>query len=188
MHFTARVLLADTFPAAPHWQAWDTADDTPVPDPYHQPGSPVRLTGPFVSTTDTRIHPNGKRGRYALSLPADDPTWQRFTVPGILLDGLARVGVLDLVEGHLIPVAAPLSIRRIDLYEATNDLALSGADEEIELYATPPGFDLAADLIDNRFVAARPDGRMLLQMKDMRATLIGYVDALTGEAVAAGRD
>ncbi|WP_405797913.1 SDR family oxidoreductase [Streptomyces sp. NBC_01506] len=184
VHFTARVLLADTFPAAPHWGAWDTADDTPVPDPYHQPGSPVRLTGPFVSTTDTRVHPNGKRGRCALSLPADDPTWRRFTVPSILLDGLARVGVLDLVDGHLIPVAAPLSIRRIDLYEETNDLSLSGGGEEIELYATPPGFDLAADLIDNRFVATRPDGRMLLQMKDMRATLIGYVDARTGEAVA----
>ncbi|MEV2250782.1 SDR family oxidoreductase [Streptomyces sp. NPDC050147] len=192
VHFTARVLLADAYSAAPHWEAWDTADDTPVPDPYHQPGSPVRLTGPFVSTTDTRIHPNGKRGRYALSLPADDPTWQRFTVPSILLDGLARVGVLDLVDGHLIPVAAPLSIRRIDLYEDTNDLSLSGSRSEaggdIELYATPPGFDLAADLIDNRFVATRADGRMLLQMKDMQATLIGYVDARTGEAVAATRD
>lgn len=188
VHFTARVLLADSHPAAPHWEAWDTADDTPVPDPYHQPGSPVRLTGPFVSTTDTRIHPHGKRGRYALSLPADDPTWPRFTVPSILLDGLARVGVLDLVDGHLIPVAAPLSIRRIDLYEDTNDLSLSRSGDDIQLYATPPGFDLAADLVDNRFVATRPDGRMLLQMKDMQATLIGYVDAKTGEAVAADRD
>ncbi|MGW5734113.1 MULTISPECIES: SDR family oxidoreductase [Streptomyces] len=188
VHFTARVLLADSFSAAPHWEAWDTADDTPVPDPYHQPGSPVQLTGPFVSTTDTRIHPHGKRGRYALSLPADDPTWPRFTVPSILLDGLARVGVLDLVDGHLIPVAAPLSIRRIDLYEETNDLTLSRSGEDIQLYATPPGFDLTADRVDNRFVATRPDGRMLLQMKDMQATLIGYVDARTGEAVAADRD
>ncbi|MEV6963097.1 SDR family oxidoreductase [Streptomyces sp. NPDC051207] len=188
VHFTARVLLAGTFPAAPVWEAWNTADDIPVPDPYHQSGSPVRLTGPFVSTTDTRIHPNGKRGRYALSLRGDDPTWQQFTVPSILLDGLARVGVLDLVDGRLIPVAAPLSIRRIDLYEETNDLALSGAGEDIDLYATPPGFDLAADLVDNRFIATRSDGRMLLQMKDMQATLIGYVDARTGEAVPATRD
>ncbi|MEU3741247.1 SDR family oxidoreductase [Streptomyces sp. NPDC032198] len=188
VHFTARVLLADSYSTAPRWEAWDTADDTPVPDPYHQPGSPVQLTGPFVSTTDTRIHPNGKRGRYALSLPDGDPTWPRFTVPSILLDGLARVGVLDLVDGHLIPVAAPLSIRRIDLYEDTNDLSLSRSGDDIELYATPPGFDLTADLIDNRFVATRPDGRMLLQMKDMQATLIGYVDARTGEAVSADRD
>ncbi|MGW6530268.1 SDR family oxidoreductase [Streptomyces venezuelae] len=188
VHFTARVVLADAFPAAPRWEAWDTADDTPVPDPYHLPGSPVRLTGPFVSTTDTRIHPKGKRGRYALDLPADDPAFSRFVVPSILLDGLARVGVLDLVDGHLIPVAAPLSIRRIDLYEDADDQVLSAQQAPIELYATPPGFDLAADRVDNRFVAARSDGRMLLQMKDMRATLIGYVDARTGEAVAIERD
>ncbi|MGW2365986.1 SDR family oxidoreductase [Streptomyces sp. NPDC001667] len=184
VHFAARVLLADAFPAAPRWEHWDTADDTPVPDPYHQPGSPVKLTGPFVSTADTRIHPQGKRGRYALALPEDDPAWARFTVPCVLLDGLARVGVLDLVDGHLVPVAAPLAIRRIDLYEEANDQVLSTGEDRIDLYATPPGFDLAADRVDNRFVATRPDGRMLLQMKDLQATLIGYVDARTGEAVA----
>ncbi|WP_156723591.1 SDR family oxidoreductase [Streptomyces apocyni] len=188
VHFTVRVLLADAFPAAPRWEAWDTADDIPVPDPYHQKGSPVKLTGPFVSTSDTRIHPKGKRARYALRLPADDPAFSRFTVPSILLDGLARVGVLELVDDHLIPVAAPLSIRRIDLYEETNDQVLSAGRDHIELYATPPGFDLASDRVDNRFVATRADGRMLLQMKDMRATLIGYVDARTGEAIAAERD
>ncbi|MEV4336617.1 SDR family oxidoreductase [Streptomyces sp. NPDC049590] len=184
VHFAARVLLADAFPAAPRWEHWDTADDTPVPDPYHQPGAPVKLTGPFVSTADTRIHPQGKRGRYALALPEDDPAWARFTVPCVLLDGLARVGVLDLVDGHLVPVAAPLAIRRIDLYEEANDHVLSTGEDRIDLYATPPGFDLAADRVDNRFVATRPDGRMLLQMKDLQATLIGYVDARTGEAVA----
>ncbi|MBH5337826.1 SDR family NAD(P)-dependent oxidoreductase [Streptomyces pactum] len=187
VHFRARVVLADAFPAAPRWEAWESGAETPVPDPYHQPGAPVSLTGPFVSTTDTRIHPKGKRARYAPDLPAGDPVWPRFTVPCVLLDGLARVGVLDLVDGHLVPVAAPLSIRRIDLYEETSDHALATAGEVIDLYATPPGFDLAAEQISNRFVAARPDGRMLLQMKDLRATLIGYIDARTGEAVPADR-
>ncbi|MDN3028373.1 SDR family oxidoreductase [Streptomyces sp. S.PB5] len=186
LHFAARVLLADTFADAPRWDPWDSADDTPVPDPYHQPGSPVRLSGPFVSTTGTGIHPRGKRGRYDLSLPSGDPVWQRFTVPCVLLDGLARVGVLDLVDGRLVPVAAPLSIRRIDLYEEANDHTLSTGGSRIDLYATPPGFGLSADRVENRFVAARPDGRMVLQMKDLRAALIGYVDARTGEAVPAG--
>ncbi|MEU5390365.1 SDR family oxidoreductase [Streptomyces tibetensis] len=182
-HFTARVLLADTYPHAPRWDAWDPADDTPIPDPYHQEGSPVRLSGPFVSTSGTAVHPRGKRARYDLDLPADDPVWQQFTVPCVLLDGLARVGVLDLVDDRLIPVAAPLSIRRVDLYEEANDLTLSSGRDRIDLYATPPGFGLADDRADNRFVAARPDGRMVLQMKDLRAALIGYVDARTGEAV-----
>ncbi|MDT3395898.1 SDR family oxidoreductase [Streptomyces sp. B1866] len=187
VHFTARVLLDDAFPEAPRWEPWEPAAETPVPDPYHQPGAPVKLTGPFVSTADTRVHPRGKRARYAPAIPAGDPVWSRFTVPSILLDGLARVGVLDLVDGHLVPVAAPLSIRRIDLYEDTSDHALAAAGEPVELYATPPGFDLAADAVSNRFVAARADGRMLLQMKDLKATLIGYVDARTGEAVPADR-
>lgn len=188
VHFRARVLLADAFPQAPRWEAWENGAETPVPDPYHQPGAPVKLTGPFVSTTDTRIHPKGKRARYAPDLPADDPVWPRFTVPSILLDGLARVGVLDLVDGHLVPVAAPLSIRRIELYEETSDHALATAGDVIDLYVTPPGFDLAADQVSNRFVATRPDGRMLLQMKDLQATLIGYIDARTGAAVAVERD
>ncbi|MGW4563066.1 SDR family oxidoreductase [Streptomyces sp. NPDC004561] len=184
-HFAARVVLADGFAPAPRWEPWDSADDTPVPDPYHQPGSPVRLSGPFVSTTGTGIHPLGKRGRYAPSLPSDDPVWPRFTVPCVLLDGLARVGVLDLVDGRLVPVAAPLSIRRVDLYEETNDHILSAGRNAIDLYATPPGFGLSADRVENRFVAARPGGRMVLQMKDLRAALVGYVDLRTGEAVPA---
>ncbi|MFF8938552.1 SDR family oxidoreductase [Streptomyces paradoxus] len=183
-HFTARVLLADTCPHAPRWDPWDPADDTPIPDPYHQEGSPVRLSGPFVSTSGTAVHPRGKRARYDLDLPSDDPVWQGFTVPCVLLDGLARVGVLDLVDDRLIPVAAPLSIRRVDLYEEANDLTLSSGRDRIDLYATPPGFGLADDRAENRFVAARPDGRMVLQMKDLRAALIGYVDARTGEAVS----
>ncbi|WAP59238.1 SDR family oxidoreductase [Streptomyces sp. S465] len=185
VHFRARVLLDTEAPTAPRWEEWPSGPETPVPDPYHQPGSPVRLTGPFVSTTDTRIHPRGKRARYAPAVPAGDPVWSRFTVPAILLDGLARVGVLDLVDGHLVPVAAPLSIRRIDLYEEISDHDLAASQAAVDLFVTPPGFDLTADAISNRFVAVRPDGRMLLQMKDMRATLIGYIDAETGEAVPA---
>ncbi|MEU4895946.1 SDR family NAD(P)-dependent oxidoreductase [Streptomyces sp. NPDC044780] len=185
VHFRARVLLDTEAPTAPRWEEWPPGPETPVPDPYHQPGSPVRLTGPFVSTTDTRIHPRGKRARYAPAIPAGDPVWSRFTVPVILLDGLARVGVLDLVDGHLVPVAAPLSIRRIDLYEEISDHDLAVSQAAVDLFVTPPGFDLTADAISNRFVAVRPDGRMLLQMKDMRATLIGYIDAETGEAVPA---
>ncbi|MGX1562919.1 SDR family oxidoreductase [Streptomyces sp. NPDC055506] len=176
-HFTARVLLADAYPHAPRWDAWDHADDTPVPDPYHQPGSPVRLSGPFVSTSGTAVHPLGKRARYDLSLPSDEPHWQGFSVPCVLLDGLARVGVLDLPDDRRMPVAAPLSIRRIDLYEEANDHTLSTGPDPIGLYATPPGFGLAAERVENRFVAARPDGRMVLQMKDLRAALIGHVDA-----------
>ncbi|WP_275451688.1 SDR family NAD(P)-dependent oxidoreductase [Allosalinactinospora lopnorensis] len=181
-HFTTRVLLSGDVPAAPQWGPWDTADEIEVPDPYHQPASGVRLTGPFVSTAQTRLNPRGKRARYAPSpsLATDADVWPRFTVPAILLDGLARLGVLDLVDGYLVPIAAPLSIRRIDLYRQGSDHTLAAAGEPIELYATPAGFDMAAETVSNRFVATGADGRVLVQMKDIRATVIGHIDSKTG--------
>ncbi|ARQ70785.1 SDR family oxidoreductase [Streptomyces marincola] len=187
-HFLARVLLDDAFPEAPRWDPWETGAETPVPDPYHLPGTPVELTGPFRSTADTRLHPRGKRARYTPRVPLDDPAFSRFTVPAILMDGLARTGVLHLEEGPegpRMPVAAPLSIRRIDLYEDTSDHALARAGDPVELYVTPPGFD-AGDGGGSRFAAVRADGRLLLQMKDLRATLIGHVDAGSGTTSAAG--
>ncbi|MCW5251224.1 SDR family oxidoreductase [Streptomyces sp. SHP 1-2] len=179
-HFTARVLLAAEYSAAPRWEPWDPAGERPVADPYHVPASPVSLTGPFVSTHDTRLHPLGKRSTYRLDLAPDDPAFSRFTAPSILLDGLARTGVLHLVDGRLVPIAAPLSIRRIDLYTAGNDLQLTAQYGRLDLYATPPAFDMTERAPDNRFVAVAPGGRVVLQMKDVSATVIGYVDAVTG--------
>jgi NAD(P)-dependent dehydrogenase (short-subunit alcohol dehydrogenase family)/3-oxoacyl-(acyl-carrier-protein) synthase len=176
-HFSARVLLARQFPAAPRWQPWqpDPAE-VAVPDPYHHPDAPVVLTGPFLTTTATRLHPRGKRARYAPRGLADDPTWSRFRVPALLLDGMARTGVLNLVDGHRVPVAAPVSVRRIDLYQDANDLTLA-VRGPVELYATPAEFALTGDATPgNRFVAVGPDGRVVAQIKDITATVLGHLD------------
>ncbi|MEU4402995.1 SDR family oxidoreductase [Streptosporangium sp. NPDC023963] len=182
VHFSARVLLAATFGVTPRITPWaPDAAEVAVPDPYHVPNAPVLLTGPFVTTAGTRLHPRGKRARFAPSLRRDDPVWSRFAMPSLLLDGMARMGVLNLIGGHLVPVAAPLSIRRIDLYQEANDLSLAGSGP-IELYATPAGFALETDgPVENRFVAARPDGRVVAQIKDITATVLGYLSVDTGE-------
>jgi hypothetical protein len=132
-------------------------------------------------------NPLGKRAQYAPPLPADDPTWTRFTMPVILWDGLARTGVLDLVDGHLVPVAAPLSIRRIDLYQEMNDLTLRRDHGALELYSTPVGFAMAEQNNGNRAVATTASGRVVTQLKDIRATVIGYIDAKTGRAYSPDR-
>ncbi|WP_380285861.1 cytochrome P450 [Kitasatospora purpeofusca] len=182
LHFEVRVLLAGDLPDAPHWQAWHPAAETPVPDPYHLPGSPVLLTDLFVSTTDTRLHPSGKRATYNLELPADHRVFGSFGIPVVLLDGLARTGVLALVDGDLIPLAAPLGIGRIDVYEHGGDGRVAQRYGRLDLYAVLP--DARADGRDagsgNRFVAVRPDGRILLQMKDLDWTLMGYLDRGSG--------
>ena len=189
LHFEATVLLSGTLQEAPLWQPWPAVDEIPVPDPYHATGSPVLLTGMFDSTTDTRLHPWGKRSSYRLQLDPADPVFSRFRVPSILLDGLARTGVLDLVDGDLIPLAAPLAIRRLDFYEQGNDLEIASRYSRVDLYAT---FSAAPDYAAggaepgssggrNRFTAVRPDGRLLLQFQDLEWTLLGFLRAGTGE-------
>ncbi|HEX6077192.1 MAG TPA: SDR family oxidoreductase [Micromonosporaceae bacterium] len=180
-HFSARVLLARDYSPAPRWQPWPPdVTEFAVPDAYHHPAAPVLLTGPFVTTTATRLHPRGKRARYAPRLAADDPVWSRFRVPSLLLDGMARTGVLNLVDGHLVPVAAPVSVRRIDLYQDANDLTLA-ARGAIELYATPAEFALSGPAAtSNRFVAVGPDGHVVAQIKDVAATVLGHLDVETG--------
>ncbi|GAA2448480.1 SDR family oxidoreductase [Streptomyces glaucus] len=180
VHFTARVLLRRDTPEAPSWRHWDDGDDTPVADPYHVPASPVSLTGPFVSTRRTRLHPLGKRALYRADIPGRDPALSRFLTPAILLDGLARTGVLHLEDGRLMPIAAPLSIRRVDLYEEANDIELTRRYGRLHLYATPPAFDMTGPAPGNRFVAVAPDGRVIAQLQDVSATVVGYVDAVSG--------
>ncbi|MEU0850837.1 SDR family oxidoreductase [Streptomyces flaveolus] len=178
-HFTVRVLVADAFPTAPKWQRWDSEGEQPVVDPYHVPSAPVLLSGPFRATTDTRRHRLGARAVFRPELdPATGP-WRQFLMPTVLLDALARTGVLDPVDG-LVPVAAPLSVRRIDLYQSANDLELAQTHGTLDLYVTQPGFS-ATPRSGNRFVAVAPGGHVVAQMKDLDATVIGYLDPDTGE-------
>ena len=179
LHFSTTVLLSAQFPIAPSWQPWGDGDEIPVPDPYHSAGSPVSLSGPFDCTSNTRLHPLGKRAHFvATNLPG--PLGGRFTTPVILLDAMARTGVLSLIDGTLVPIAAPLSIRRIELYESADDRSLMAEYGSLELYATPAGYGMDVDEPVNRLVAATPGGRMVAQIKDIAATVIGYVDAATG--------
>lgn len=174
LHFTSDVLMATVLPAAPRWTDWFPAEETPAVDPYHHPASPVALTGPFVSTADTRLHPTGKRSAYTLRLEPGDAVFSRFRVPTILLDGLLRTGVLADGANGTIPVAAPLRIGRLDLYEHTND-ALAGRSGPVQLYAVLPDEGEGAGS-GNRFTAVHPDGRIMLTLKELDWALIGHLD------------
>lgn len=179
LHFSTTVLLSALFPIAPSWQPWQDGDEIPVPDPYHSAGSPVSLSGPFDCTSNTRLHPLGKRAYFvAANLPG--PLAGRFTTPVVLLDAMARTGVLSLVDRTLVPIAAPLSIRRIELYESADDRSLMAKYGSLEIYATPAGYGMDVEEPVNRLVAATPGGRVVAQIKDIAATVIGYVDAVTG--------
>lgn len=184
LHFEIKARLAPDYPVAPVWPAWPQQPHTPIADPYHMPAAPVYLSDMFVSTTQTCSTPLGKRARYQLNLKPQDPVFSRFVVPSIMLDGLARVAVLNTVAEDYIPLAAPAAIRRIDIYEAGNDPELAARYAQIDLYATPREFALEGAGIRNRFVAARPDGGMIMQMKDVTGVVIGYVHRSSGEFMA----
>jgi hypothetical protein len=184
LHHEITAVLAREYPPAPVWEPWPADGELAVPDPYHLPGAPVLLTGPLVSTRETRSNPLGKRATYSCNIAPDDPAFSRFVVPSVLLDGLARVAVLELVDGQYVPLAAPSSIRRIDLYERGNDLELAQRHERIDLYVTPRRMTLEDPAAPNRFVAVRPDGRMVLQMKGVVGIVLGYVHHETGEYVS----
>jgi hypothetical protein len=184
LHFEIKVIMSTQVPEAPSWEAWSTANEQPVPDPYHFPAAPVLLTDMFVSTTDTRLNPQGKRATYKLGVAPNDPTFSQFRLPSILLDGLARVQVLNFVEEDYIPLVAPASIRRIDIYEALNDCLLSQKYSRIDMYATPKELDFGRERGGNRCVAVRPDGKIILQLKDMTGVVMGYVHRRTGEFIS----
>ncbi|SOD64502.1 Ketoacyl-synthetase C-terminal extension [Streptomyces zhaozhouensis] len=181
-HFGATVVLADAYPSAPRWSPWPAAEETPIPDPYHAEGASVRLGGAFVTTADTRLHPLGKRARYTAPV-GPGSVYERFLVPGLMLDGMARLAVLELVRGRYIPVAAPSGIGRIDLYLPDNDVELGARGVEIELTATPRGLLLDGSGQPSRFTATLPDGRMVLQMRDVAGFALGYLDTRTGRHV-----
>ncbi|APB00299.1 3-oxoacyl-[acyl-carrier-protein] reductase [Nocardia seriolae] len=175
-HFSATVLLAATLPAAPAWTPWHPAAVRLVADPYHREGAPVLLTGVFESTTGTALHPLGKRSTYVPRLSPGDPVFSRFRVPVLLLDGLLRTGVLSAGDERGVPIAAPLRIDRLDLYEHTND-TLVARDGPIELYAIVPGPDDAPgqSAPESLFAAVRPDGRIILALKGLHWITTGYL-------------
>jgi hypothetical protein len=181
-HFAITVRMRDEFPAAPRWTPWSDADDRGyVPDPYHIDNPAVVLSRGFVSTRNTRRSILGRRAEYDLHLSPDDERFRQFLVPAVMLDGLVRVAVLDPVDDGYVTLAAPRSMRRIDLYEPGNDLDLAARHNQVSLYSTPGRIDLEDPMSSNRCVAVAPDGRVVAQIHDTTTALLGYVHPESGD-------
>lgn len=130
LHFETTVLLRDGFPAAPGWDRWRPAAESALSDPYYAAGSPVLLTDEFAATSDIRAHPRGRRARFAFDAGRHRSVWERFALPAILIDGMARLTVLDPDE-----VSVPTFVAGIDLYRRANDVDLGGG-ADVEIFAT----------------------------------------------------
>lgn len=179
LHFQATVHLREELPPAPRRPQPTTAAGVPALDPYHISNRAVHLTGCFVSTRDTRIGPDGAQGVFALPPERRHPAFGNFPVPAVLLDGLARLAVLT--SDRYVPLAAPLSVGRIEFFDERNDTALADAfPEGVTLYSTP-GNSLEAEAGVDELGAVTADGRLLLRMSQLRGLVFGYVDTREGE-------
>jgi hypothetical protein len=183
LHFAVTVRMRYRPVPGPRWTHWDDDGAERLADPYHADGSLVRLREVFESTTDTRMHPLGRRAALDLDRAAVHRWFPDLLLPSVLLDGLVRVAVLDRVEGRWTPVAIPRHVRRIDLYGPHTDASLSAAGAPVELYVTPADLDLEAERPDNRALAVTADGEVILQVKDIVGAIVGYLDQRTGRFV-----
>jgi hypothetical protein len=111
--------------------------------------------------------------RYAPEPSLSAEPWTSFVTPAILLDALARTGVLALADSPRVPIAVPLGIDRIDLYTGANDAALLRDRRTITLHVTD----------DGRAVAAGPDGSVVAELTGMRLAILGHLDPVQPGAV-----
>ncbi len=179
LHFSVTVRMRDAPVPAPRWTHWDDEGAEPLADPYHAARSPILLSEVFRSTRDTRLHPLGRRAALDLDAAAVRRWFPDLVMPSVLLDGLVRTAVLERHEGRWTPVAIPRYVRRIDLYQSHTDASLAASGEPVELYVTPVEIDLEASQPDNRALAVRPGGEVILQVNDMIGAIVGYFDQPT---------
>ena len=184
VHFAATVHMGRELPSPPVVVPWpEDPDEVPAVDPYHVPNPAAHLTGSWVSTEDTRVRAGGNRATFApASLPG---AFAGFRVPVVLLDGLARTAVLT--GSRFAPLAAPLSVARIEFFDGRNDHALAGESPGgVELRARPGGIeaDGRTEVGDgdaaNQLIAVAPGGGMLLRMSGLRGKVLGHVDTEAG--------
>ncbi|MGO4617947.1 SDR family NAD(P)-dependent oxidoreductase [Nocardia sp. 2YAB30] len=187
VHFQATAHLRRDLPPAPRAQQPQPVAEKAVVDPYHVSNDAVHLTCSLVSTRSTRVYTGGARAEFSLPPQRRHRAYDSFRVPAVLLDGLARVGVLT--PGRYAPLFAPLSIARIDFYDDRNDVELADAfPGGLELYSSG-GFEI--DEADNGLVgklsAVGADGRLILTMSQMRGIVFGRLDTETSEFLTAAQ-
>ena len=178
LHFSVTVHMQRSLSRGPAVFPWpEDPDELPVVDPYHVANPAVHLTGTWVSTADTRVHASGNRAVFAPNqLPA---AFAGFRVPAVLMDGLARTAVLT--PARFAPLAAPLSIGRIEFFDPRNDVELArDLPRGVELRAEPAGIGVADPGAANQLIALGPGGGMLLRMSGLRGKVLGHVDTVNG--------
>jgi NAD(P)-dependent dehydrogenase (short-subunit alcohol dehydrogenase family) len=188
-HATMVIRLRDQPVPGPRWEPWPEGNAVAVTNPYYVKTKYAELRGIFASTKDGRLHPMGCRAVFDPDPDAVERWFPEQAVAPVLLDALAQVGVTGLLGGAWSQIAAPRTIRRIDLYGRHTDLTLARSAARAQLYSLPANVDLRSAPV-TQAVAVGNDGRVIAAIKDMTGTVMGYLnqdtlESLPAEAIAA---
>lgn len=174
-HFATIVRLADAYPPAPALtlDGYDSRQARSVPDPYHVEGTPVLLTDLFVTLRDTAATEAMTMAKTTLHEGAQGAPFQSFVIPGLLLDGTLRSAALQPANDGSLPVLAPLSFHRIDLFGAGNDVDLSRryGSMNVRFRIDGPIEEGPGGL----FEVTSPEGALLIRIDNARGYVMGRV-------------
>jgi NAD(P)-dependent dehydrogenase (short-subunit alcohol dehydrogenase family)/3-oxoacyl-(acyl-carrier-protein) synthase len=138
----------------------------PTIDPYLVPNPAVVLSGPMDTLRSPVRGERAGQAMFVLRSEAYRAPFDRFRIPALLLDGLARTSVLIGGDHTARPLVALSSIDRVDLFDARadgrNDIALATRHPRIRLIAGPdpatPGAFSGEAVAESGAVLARITG------------------------------
>ncbi|MGI5170915.1 SDR family oxidoreductase [Spirillospora sp. CA-253888] len=135
-HATCTVVLAESTTPATAPVPTPPLSAVPLPDPYYLPNESITLSGPFVTTAATTADDGHAYGRFCPPPQLTEPPFRDFHIPALLLDGLARISVLNARTSQAIPVFALKSFRRVVFHRPGPD-AEAAAAMPVHLLSAP---------------------------------------------------
>jgi hypothetical protein len=194
---TGELLIADQLHAQLDVLLADRAGDSPVPplgaldrgwptvDPYLVPNPAVALSGPMDTLRSPVRAEHFGQAMFVLRSEAYRAPFDRFRIPALLLDGLARTTVLVGGDQTMRQLIALASIDRVDLFDAKadgrNDIALAKRHPRIRLIAHPDPDTVGAFCAD----AVAESGVVLARMTGLVGVLLGWCAEGDGSFLAA---
>ncbi len=149
----------------------------PTVDPYLQPNPAVQLSGPLDTLRSPVRGEHAGQAMFVLRPEAYRAPFDRFRIPALLLDGLARTSVLAGGDRTARPLVALSRIERVDLFDSAadgrNDGALAATYPRIRLIAGPDPATPGAFLSE----AVAPSGVVLARISGLVGALLGWCTA-----------
>lgn len=182
VHADLDVRLAARPPAGPAAVRGILTGARPTFDPYLRPNPLVQLSGPLDTLRSPVRGDAAGQAMFVLRSEAYRPPFDRFRIPALLLDGLARTCVLAGGASGDLPLMALSGIRRVDLFDSCadgrNDIALARQFPRIRLVAGPDPAVRGALCGE----AVTDSGTVLARIGGLAGVLLGWCDG-SGDTV-----